>query len=76
MSKYDREITGKCGGSLTVDVYDVLKAFNVTCPALQHLTKKALCAGIRGHKTMDVDLQDVLDSSIRAIQLNRTDSGE
>ena len=70
MSKYDRVITDKYGNQATVDVYDVLKAFEVTCPALQHLTKKSLCAGIRGHKTLAVDLQDIHDSSIRAIQLN------
>ena len=44
-NKYHRDLKG-----VTVDVYDVLKAFEVTNPALQHLIKKALCAGLRGHK--------------------------
>ncbi|WPD00364.1 hypothetical protein [Proteus terrae] len=36
MSKYDRPCKG-----VTIDVYDVLKAFEVTNPALQHLIKKS-----------------------------------
>jgi hypothetical protein len=55
---------------LFVDVYDVLKAFNVTCPALQHLIKKALNTGNRGHKDLETDLQDIIDSAIRAKALN------
>lgn len=70
MSKYDRKIKGKNGTETTVDVYDVLKAFDVTCPALQHLAKKALCAGLRGHKTLEADLNDIKQSAQRAIELN------
>jgi hypothetical protein len=51
------------------DVYDVLKAFEVTNPALQHLIKKALKVGKRGHKDLETDLQDIIDSAIRAKQL-------
>ncbi|EDU9146098.1 hypothetical protein ZY07_002544 [Salmonella enterica subsp. enterica serovar Thompson] len=64
MSKYNRNIKG-----VTVDVYDVLQAFNVTNPALQHLIKKALCAGLRGHKDRMQDLIETRDSAIRAIEL-------
>lgn len=52
-----------------VDVYDVLMAWNVTNPALQHLIKKALQAGERGHKSREQDLQDIIDSAIRAKEL-------
>ncbi|ANW46822.1 hypothetical protein BOW75_gp27 [Salmonella phage IME207] len=52
-----------------VDVYDVLVAWNVTNPALQHLIKKALQAGERGHKSREQDLQDIIDSAIRAKEL-------
>jgi len=69
-NKYDRVIKGKNGNTTTVDVYDVLKAFNVTNPALQHLIKKALCVGIRGHKDSSTDLQDIIDSAIRAKELS------
>lgn len=64
-NKYMREI--KPG--VFVDVYDVLKAFRVTCPALQHLIKKALAVGERGHKTEHEDLDDIVDSALRAQEL-------
>lgn len=63
-SKYNRPCKG-----ITIDVYDVLKAFNVTCPALQHLIKKALAVGQRGHKDASEDLKDILASAKRAIEL-------
>ena len=66
-NKYQREI--KPG--VFVDVYDVLQAFNVTNPALQHLVKKALAVGQRGHKDAAEDLQDIVDSARRAQELNR-----
>ena len=69
-NKYDRVIKGKNDNTTTVDVYDVLKAFNVTNPALQHLIKKALCVGIRGHKDTSTDLQDIIDSAVRAKELS------
>lgn len=64
-NKYLREI--KKG--VFVDVYDVLQAWAVTNPALQHLIKKALACGQRGHKDELEDYQDIIDSSIRAKQL-------
>lgn len=65
MNKYQREI--KPG--VLVDVYDVLAAWEVKNPALQHLVKKALQPGERGHKTLLQDLHDILVSSGRAIEL-------
>lgn len=64
-NKYLREI--KTG--VWVDIYDVLMAWGVTNPALQHLIKKALQAGDRGHKSREQDLQDIIDSAIRAKEL-------
>lgn len=64
-NKYLREI--KPG--VFVDVYDVLMAWNVSNPALQHLIKKALQPGERGHKSREQDLQDIIDSAIRAKEL-------
>lgn len=63
--KYNREIKP----NVFVDVYDVLQAFNVTNPALQHLIKKALAVGQRGHKDAAEDYQDVIDSAKRAKDL-------
>ena len=53
-----------------IDVYAVLKLFDVTDPCLQHIVKKALCAGKRGHKDMIEDLQNIVDTAIRAVELN------
>lgn len=64
MGKYNRTIKG-----VSIDIYDILHAFEVTNPALQHLIKKALCPGQRGHKDRIQDLMEVRDSAIRAIEL-------
>lgn len=69
-NKYEREISDRQGNIATVDVYDVLKAFNVTCPATQHAIKKLLCSGIRGHKDLTTDLIEAKESIVRAIELN------
>jgi len=53
-----------------IDVYMVLKLFNVTDPCLQHIAKKALCAGQRGHKNFNRDLKDILDTAKRAVEIN------
>ena len=69
-NKYDRFIRNRHNDiPITVDVYDVLEAFDVRNSALQHLIKKALCVGIRGHKDKSEDLQDIIDSAIRAKEL-------
>lgn len=64
-SKYHREI--KPG--VWVDVYDVLNAWGVTNAALQHLIKKALQPGERGHKSREQDLEDIVASAKRAKEL-------
>ena len=63
-SKYTKTIHG-----VSVDVYDVLQAWGVSNQALQHLIKKALQCGQRGHKDNAQDLQDIIDSAIRAKEL-------
>ena len=65
-SKYTKQIHG-----VSVDVYDVLMAWEVANPALQHLIKKALQCGKRGHKDKQQDLQDIIDSAIRAKELEQ-----
>jgi hypothetical protein len=46
----------------SIDVYRVLDLFGVVDPCLQHATKKLLVAGGRGHKGIERDVQDVIDS--------------
>lgn len=72
-NKYLRTIYGidKDGkpGSLQVDVYNVLDAYPTKNPALDHLIKKALCPGQRGHKDLLTDLDDIIKSAQRAKEL-------
>jgi hypothetical protein len=63
-NKYNR----KCK-SITIDVYDVLKAFEVVNPATQHAIKKLLANGKRGYKDAIQDLKEARDSINRAIEL-------
>lgn len=54
-----------------IDVYAVLELFGVTNPCIQHIVKKALCTGKRGHKDFAKDLQDIADTANRAVELNK-----
>lgn len=74
-NKYNVTISNKHGESIVVDVYDIIYGCGVTCPALQHATKKLLNAGKRGHKDTMEDLVDIRDSAERAIELERVRSG-
>jgi len=56
-----------------VDVYRVLKLFEVTDPCLQHAIKKLLCAGGRGEKDMEQDVQEAMDTLERWQDMCRED---
>ena len=64
MNKYQRQVP-----STTIDIYDILNAYRVTCPATQHAIKKLLQPGERGHKNKITDLREALASIERAIQM-------
>lgn len=59
------------GNCIQVDVYAILKAFNVTCPGRQQAIKKLLCAGQRGKGDEAADLQGALAALLRAIELQK-----
>ena len=63
-TKYQVHIKGN-----PCDVYDVLKAFDVRNPAIQHAIKKLLMPGKRGHKDKIQDLLEAKQSIVRAINL-------
>jgi|GEM_PF-2426037 len=63
-NKYQRQVKGA-----TVDVYDILKAWDVRNPAVQHAIKKLLQPGQRGHKDMLQDLREAGQSVARALEL-------
>lgn len=68
-SKYHRQI--KPG--VWVDIYDVLKAYEVTNPADAHAIKKMLMPGQRGHKDANQDREEAIVSIRRAIALEGGD---
>ncbi len=68
-TKYLRELVCHIGGK--IDVYAVLDAFGVVCPARQHAIKKLLCAGIRGKADTMQDLSEAKDAISRAIQMEK-----
>ena len=74
MSKYNRLIVGTdphdhLRDCVIIDVYSVLLAFDVRCPATQHAIKKLLMAGQRGHKDAKTDLEEAKHAIDRAIEL-------
>ena len=64
INKYQKECKG-----VVIDVYDVLKAFNVVNPATQHALKKLLAGGKRGYKSVEQDYREAIQSIERAIEL-------
>ncbi len=65
-SKYHRIIKG-----VEIDLYDVLKAYDVTCPALAHAIKKAMLPGARHAKSFEQDIDEAIASLERAKELNK-----
>jgi len=45
-----------------IDVYAILKMFDVTDPCVQHAVKKLLVAGGRGAKDTGKDIQEAIDT--------------
>lgn len=68
-AKYERTLVGLCGTHVKTDVYRVLDAFNTGDPILDHLIKKALCAGLRGHKDKLTDYRNIVESAEKALKL-------
>ena len=66
-NKYKRTIYPNAAGQ--IDVYDVLVAFDVTCPARQHAIKKLLCAGLRGKGNAMQDLAEASMAVDRAMEI-------
>ena len=58
----------------TIDVYRVLQLFGVTDPCLQHAAKKLLCAGQRGAKSQDQDIQEAIDTLHRYQEMQKEDA--
>lgn len=59
-----------------VDVYRVLKLFDVTDPCLQHAIKKLLVAGGRGQKDISKDIQEAIVTLTRWQQMQEEEKPE
>lgn len=59
------------GGPINVDIYCVIEAFKITCPAMQHALKKILACGQRGKGNRVDDIHGVFDAMWRALELQR-----
>lgn len=70
--KYLRTICSAVNeGTVLIDVYAVLEAFNVTCPGRQQAIKKLLCAGLRQKGSQLEDLIGADAALSRAIELQK-----
>jgi len=66
LNKYQRYIQGVGDYTVVVDVYDVLRAFEVHDPAVAHAVKKLLCPGSRGVKDREQDIKEAVEALGRA----------
>lgn len=64
--KYIKTIIGFCGTPVLVDTYRIINACGVLDASLQHIAKKALNAGNRGHKSLLQDYIDIEESAVKA----------
>ena len=73
-NKYHRTIQDIEGNEMDglIDVYSVIKAFNITNPAQQHMVKKALCAGLRGKNDYKNDMLECHQAIDRAIAIEKS----
>jgi len=69
MSRYEKTFHSRSGEEFRADVYAVLEAFAVECPARQHAIKKLLMPGQRGSKDEVQDLEEARTSVARAIDM-------
>lgn len=58
----------------SVDVYRIIRLWEIWDPELQHALKKILAAGQRGAKSTAQDVQEAIDSLVRWQQIQDEDS--
>lgn len=56
-------------GLTEADIYRLIDIVGITCPAAQHVFKKAAFAGRRGHKDLRKDWEDIRDTAIRKLEM-------
>jgi len=55
-----------------IDIYRITELFGCSSMA-HHITKKALCAGKRGHKDLKKDIQEIIDTAHRWLEMINED---
>ena len=58
-----------------LDIYRILKLYEVNDPCLQHAIKKLLCAGKRGVKNQTQDINEAILSLKRLLEMQGEDNG-
>lgn len=58
-----------------IDPYRIADLYNLH-PCADHIMKKSLCAGNRGHKDTLRDIQDIIDTAVRWKQMIEEDNSE
>ena len=58
-----------------LDIYRILKLYEVSDPCLQHAIKKLLCAGKRGLKPQTQDINEAIQSLQRFLEMQGEDNG-
>lgn len=64
-SHYKRSVAGLD----FIDPYRIIDLYGITHPGMQHILKKVLIPGGRGHKDFRRDLQDVFDTAQRSLEM-------
>lgn len=58
---------------IKLDVYRLIQLYGITDPCFQHALKKLLVTGGRGHKPVEKDVQDVIDTLERWKEMRKED---
>ena len=58
-----------------LDIYRILKLYEVSDPCVQHAIKKLLCAGKRGLKPQTQDINEAILSLKRFVEMQGEDNG-
>lgn len=51
-----------------IDIYRITELYGCSSMA-HHITKKALCTGKRGHKDLKKDIQEIIDTAHRWLEM-------
>ena len=66
-SHYYKDVSGL----KQIDIYMILRLYNVTDPCIGHAVKKLLVAGGRGAKDRSQDIQEAIDTLNRYNEIER-----